>query len=100
MHTITVISSARGRVVETGEEFIDVAAEIREDGQPVAERRLGFPLDTSADAIREELAAVLSAFLRDAEIAAETQRSEELNAHADEVQQELAGMSIEHGSSS
>jgi hypothetical protein len=100
MHTITVISSSRGRVVETGEEFIDVAAEIRQDGETVAERRLGFPLETTADEVREELSKVLSAYVRDQELASQTQRSEELNTHADEVQQELEGVTLEYDPSS
>lgn len=96
MHTITITGSTRERVVDSGEELIAVAVVIQNDGETVAERRLGFPLDTTEDQIRDELAKVLSAFVLDQEIATATQRSEELNAHADEVQANLEGVTIEH----
>jgi hypothetical protein len=94
MYTITITNTTRGRVVDTGTDFID----IQKDGETVAERKLGFSLDATAKQIRAELQAVLAAYVRDQEIAAETQRSEEQNAHAHEVQADLEGMTIEHES--
>jgi hypothetical protein len=96
MHTITITGSTRERVVDSGEELIAVLAVIQNDGETVAERRLGFPLDATEDHIRDELAKVLAAFVRDQEIATATQRSEELNTHADDVQANLEGVTIEH----
>lgn len=98
MHTITITGTTRERVVDSGQELLAVGVAIENDGVTVAERVLGFPLDTSEEQIREELAKVLAAFVRDQEIATETQRSEELNANADELQAKLEGMTIEHES--
>ncbi|HEY0141288.1 MAG TPA: hypothetical protein VGF48_10350 [Thermoanaerobaculia bacterium] len=98
MYTITITGTTRERVVDSGEEQLVVAAAIKKDGRVVDLRNLGFPLDKSEDEIREELAKVLAAYVRDQEIATQTQRSEELNANADELKEKLEGMSIEHAS--
>lgn len=96
MYTITITGTARERVVDTGQELIVVSAIIEKDGESVTEKRLGFSLDATEDAIRDELGKVLAAYVRDQEIATETQRSETMNAQADEVQKNLEGLTIEH----
>jgi hypothetical protein len=98
VYTITITGTKRERVVETGQELLAVGVAIEKDGETVAERVLGFPLDSTEDAIGEELAKVLAAFVRDQEIATQTQRSEELNTNADELQGKLEGLTIEHES--
>jgi hypothetical protein len=98
MHTITITGTTRERVVDSGQELLAVGVAIENDGETIAERVLGFPLDATEDAIREELAKVLAAYVRDIEIATQTQRSEQLNASADELQAKLEGMTIEHES--
>ena len=96
MHTITITGTTRERVVNSGQELLAVGVTIDSDGDTIAEHVLGFALDTSEADIREELAKVLTAFVRDQEIATETQRSEELNANADELQAQLEGVTIKH----
>lgn len=94
MYSISIRSTNLDRVVETGAEFVDVEAAITKDGETIAIKRLGFPLSTSRDEVQAELSNVLSAWLRDQEIAAETERSEAEHANAAEVQKSLEGMTI------
>jgi hypothetical protein len=98
MYTITITGTTRERVVDSGDEYIAVSAEIQKDGETVAKRRFGFLFDSTEDHIRTTLSRVLEAYIRDQELAKDTERSEKLNANADALEAKLAGMVVEHES--
>lgn len=99
-YSIKIISVIPDTNNDTGERFLDVLANILdESGELVASKRLGYPIDTTEEGIREELAGVLRAYVADVEYnnSAAGQKSKEVeqqNKHADTLAKSLVGEEI------
>lgn len=86
----------KGRIQQTGEEFLDVAFDLVDnDGNVVMTRKLGFPLDATKETIVGELAKFVSAHESDKAHAERIAESEARHAAADETIAELTGQSVE-----
>ena len=85
---------------DTGERFLDVSVDILdEQGEVALSKRLSYPIDTTEETIREDLAKVLAAHTADTEYAAsaagqKSQQIEEENKHADTLAESLVGEEI------
>lgn len=69
--------------------YLDVWFDIICDGEPVAERRLAFPLDTTKEAILAEVEKYCQMFENDHKLAAEASKRAEAEADADKIVEEL-----------
>lgn len=91
----TIAEAKRDRIVKTGEEFLDVTVDFHtEDGEVLETRKLGYPLGTTADEIKEDLAKAVATFEQEraqAEVQKEVDAADE---QANEVIADLEGVTI------
>jgi len=74
--------------------YLDVWFDIMFDGEFVAERRLGFPLGTTEEAITAEVKAYCQMFEKDHALAAEAAERSEAEAEAEGVLAKLKGVEV------
>lgn len=91
----TIAEAKRDRIVKTGEEFLDVTVDFHtEDGEVLETRKLGYPLGTTADEIKADLAKAVATFEQEraqAEVQKEVDAADE---QANEVIADLEGVTI------
>lgn len=58
----TISKAEQGRFVKTGEQFLDVTVDFTEDGEVKDTRKFGYPLGTSAEDIKADLAKAVATF--------------------------------------
>ena len=97
MITATINSVTKVMHQESGKYFLDVRFTLTNGDEVMNERSLGFPLDTSADDIKAELAKYCATMESDAARADEVKAFEEANAGADETIAALADMQVTSG---
>jgi len=90
-----IISTKRDRFVKTGEEFLDVTVDFMEDGNVIETRKLGFPLGTSAEDIKESLAKAVATFELEKVQKVEQKEVDATNKQAKEVIEELKGATVD-----
>ena len=74
--------------------YLDIWFDIMLDGEFVAERRLGFPLGTSEEAITAEVKAYCLMFERDHKLAEKAAETAEAEAEAESVLSKLKGVEV------
>lgn len=74
--------------------YLDVSFDVLLDGDKVAERRHGFPLDTPAEAIEAEVKQYCVMFENDHALAAEAAERSKAEAAAEEVANSLIGKEV------
>ncbi len=99
-YSIQITSIKPGSNLQTGERFLDVEAQILDKaGEVVTTKRFGYPMNTSEEEIRADLAKALETFAAEVEYnnSAEAEKAkqvEEENQHADELAESLVGKKI------
>lgn len=99
-HSIKIVSIKPDSNQETGERFLDVEAQILdESGEVATTKRLGYPIDTTEDFIREDLSKVLSTYVAEVDFnnsaaGEQAKQVEQENKHADDIAQSLVGEEI------
>ena len=74
--------------------YLDVRFDILQDGEVVAERRLGFPMGTTEEAITAEVKAYCQMYENDHALAAEAAKRSEAEAEAEGVLAKLKGLEV------
>jgi len=74
--------------------YMDIWFDILLDGEPVAERRLAFPMGTSEEAITAEVKKYCQMFENDHKLAADAEKRSEAKAASEEVFGKLKGKEI------
>ena len=74
--------------------YLDVRFDILQDGEVVAERRLGFPMGTTEEAITAEVKAYCQMYENDHALAAEAAKRSEAEAEAESVLANLKGLEV------
>lgn len=94
----TITKVTRDRMVSTGEEFLDVTVELFEEdenGETILDvRKLGFPLGTKAEEIKEELKKAIATFEQERAQAVEQKEVDAKVEEANEVIENLEGITI------
>lgn len=94
-----ITSVVKDRIVKTGEGFLDVTVDFAEgEGKKrtvLDTRKYGYPLGTTTEEIKEDLAKAVATFEQDRQ-QAETQKEEDAtNEQANQVIQDLAGQKVD-----
>ena len=92
--TLRVLGIQKLDVQADNTTVLDVLIELYDGEDAIEQRRLSFPLDTSSEALQEELNKFLETFNLDREQGEANKALDEANASADEVISELKGFTI------
>lgn len=94
MITATITGVTKVMHQETGKYFLDVRFTLTNGDEVMNERSLGFPLETTAEEIKAELAKYCATMESDTARAEEVKAFEEANAGADETIAALTDMQV------
>lgn len=94
---LKVGSITKDTLIETGENFLDVAVNfirVEDDGSEsvIETRKYAYPIGTSEEVIKESLAKTLDGYKAEMAAAEENKGRDELNKQADEVIASLTGI--------
>jgi hypothetical protein len=93
-YTAKITDATKEHSLPDNKDYMDVRFDIMLDGEAVAERRLGFPLGTTEEAILAELKAYCLMFENDHALAAEAAKRSEETAEAESVLSGLKGKEV------
>lgn len=91
----TIKEAKRNRFVKTGEQFLDVTVDFIEDGEVKETRKLGYPLGTSAEDVKEDLAKAVATFETEKEQKVVQKEVDATDEQAKEVIEELEGETVD-----
>ncbi len=94
MYSLTIKSVSKATLQEDNSQFLDAELDILEDGELVETKRLGFPIDASADDVEAECEKYLETYVSDLKNAERSKEVEEKEKQADETIKELTGKEI------
>lgn len=94
MVSLKVVKVEKIDIQAENETKLDITIELSEDGQVLEERKLNFPLETSKEAIKEELQKFLDTYNLERVQMAENAARDAAHAQADEAIEELTGLEL------
>lgn len=95
-YTAEIKEVVKDRIVTTGEQFLDVTVEIREEGakKVLETRKLGFPIETTDKEIQASVKKLLALKATEQASAVEQAKVDKAEANANKVIDNLVGQEI------
>lgn len=95
MITATIVKAKPGRFVKTGERFLDVTVDFKEDGKHKETRKIGYPLGTSVEDIQADLAKAVATMEGEQVQQVEQKKVDAADKQEKEVIDQLEGISVD-----
>lgn len=94
MNTLRIQRMTRTSLVETNTEFLEVEAQILQDGELVEKRKFGYPLSITQAEIQADLEKFLDTYTKEQEASILDKELRAQEANADQIIEALTGASF------